>query len=57
MVLFIVMSPTNCAVVGCYNGRKKLKKWKESKFEIHGVLIKGCVCIYNPPYRLLKIFL
>ena len=51
------MSPCNCAVVGCYNSRKKLRKWKESKFEIHGVLIKDCVCIYNPPYRLLEIFL
>ena len=58
MVLFInVMSSTYCAVVGGYNSMKKLKKWKESKFEIHGVLIKDWVCIYNPPYRLLKIFL
>ena len=49
-----VMGPANCAVVGCYNSTKKLKKWRESNCEIHGVLIKDCVCVYNPPYRIFK---
>ena len=48
------MGPANCAVVGCYNRTKDLKKWKELYCEIHGFLIKGCVCVYNPSYGLFK---
>ena len=48
------MGPANCAVVDCCNSTKKLKKWRESNCEIHGVLIKDCVCVYNSPYRLFK---
>ena len=42
------------AVVGCYNSTQKLKNWRESNSEIHSVLIKHCVCVYNPPYGLFK---
>lgn len=53
MVLFIEFTgPAKCAVVGWYISTKKLKHWKESNCEIHAVLIKSCVCIYNPAYRL-----
>ena len=48
------MDPVNSAIVGRYNSTKKLKRWKESNCKLHGVLIKGCVCVYNPPYRLLN---
>ena len=45
------MGSPNCAVVDCCISAKKLKKWKELNFEIHGVLINSCVCIYNLPSR------
>ena len=48
------MSSANCAIVGCSSNTKKLKKWKESNCKIHKVLIKDCVCIYNPRYGLFK---
>ena len=55
MVLFIsVTGPVNCAVIGGYNSTKKLRKWKETNCEINSVLIRDCVCVYNPPYRLFK---
>ena len=49
------MGPVDCEVVGSYNSKKKLKKWRESNCEIHGVLMKDCVCVYNPPYRIFKL--
>ena len=33
---------------------KKVKKWIESNCEIHGILLKDCVCVCNPPLRLFK---
>ena len=55
MVLFInVTGPVNCAVIGCYKSTKKLKKLKETNCKINSVLIRDCVCVYNPPYRLFK---
>ena len=45
------MVPANCAVVGCFNNSKKLKKFHESSCEIHTGLIKrNCGC--EPPFRL-----
>ena len=50
------MGPANCAVVGCYNSTKKLKKWRESNCEIHGVLRKDCICVLQPTLSTFWIF-
>ena len=49
------MGPAECEVVGSYNSMKKLKKLRESNCEIHDVLMKDCVYVYNPPYRNFKL--
>ena len=45
----------SCSWLLHFFSRKKLKKWKESKCQIHSVLIKGGFCIYYPPWRFLYI--
>ena len=46
------MPASNCAVVNCKNNSKKLKKWKESICDIHGLKKGLCPCSLTPPFRL-----
>ena len=41
-----ILFTSYCAVVDCYNGAKKLKKWKDLNCKIHGALIKETVFIF-----------
>ncbi|XP_057290859.1 uncharacterized protein LOC130613547 [Hydractinia symbiolongicarpus] len=39
-----IMPSVNCAVIGCFNSTKKLRKWKKERCEIHEVNHEECSC-------------
>ena len=45
------MGPSNCAVVNCYNNKRKLDKWRQSECNLHPGTTKG-LCPCPEPFRL-----
>ena len=44
------MGPSNCAVVNCYNNKRKLDKWRQSECNLHPGTTKG-LCPSPEPFR------
>ena len=50
-IFFLIMGPSNCAVIKCYNSKRKLDKWMEIESDIHpGITHELCSCAQ--PFRL-----